>query len=153
MYDNPNLPRKTIFNLHINRETKHTGCRNNTPNNSSQKGNKSKLAKHNPQSRSQSIDSWLYIHQKMMIIIIITNLYFSAIHRAIYGCPCSSAVKNLLANAGDRRDTGSIPGPERSPGVGNGNSFLYSCLENSVVREAWRGTVHGLAKSRTRLSH
>ena len=28
-------------------------------------------------------------------------------------------VKNLLANAGDIRDTGSIPGPGRSPGEGN----------------------------------
>ena len=39
-------------------------------------------------------------------------------------------VKNLLANAGDIRDTGSIPGPGRSPGEGNGNPLQYSCLEN-----------------------
>ena len=30
-------------------------------------------------------------------------------------------VKNPLANVGDTRDTGSIPGLGRSPGVGNGN--------------------------------
>ena len=30
-------------------------------------------------------------------------------------------VKNLLANTGDLRDTGSIPGLGRSPGEGNGN--------------------------------
>ena len=30
-------------------------------------------------------------------------------------------VKNLPANAGDIRDMGSIPGSERSPGLGNGN--------------------------------
>ena len=29
-------------------------------------------------------------------------------------------VKNLLANAGNIRDEGSIPGSERSPGEGNG---------------------------------
>jgi len=29
-------------------------------------------------------------------------------------------VKNLLANAGDVRDLGSIPGSERSPGEGHG---------------------------------
>ena len=32
-------------------------------------------------------------------------------------------VKNLPANAGDARDSGSIPGLRRSPGVGNGNSL------------------------------
>ena len=33
-------------------------------------------------------------------------------------------VKNLPANAGDIRDVGSIPGPERSPGGGHGNALL-----------------------------
>ena len=32
-------------------------------------------------------------------------------------------VKNLPANAGDMRDTGSIPGSGRYPGEGNSNSF------------------------------
>ena len=32
-------------------------------------------------------------------------------------------VKNPPANAGDTEDADSIPGSERSPGVGNGNSF------------------------------
>ena len=59
-------------------------------------------------------------------------------------------VKNLPANAGDIRDTGSIPGSGRSPGVGNGNPLCYSCLENPMARGAWR--VHGFAKSQTRLS-
>ena len=30
-------------------------------------------------------------------------------------------VKNLPANAEDTRDTGSIPGLGKSPGIGNGN--------------------------------
>ena len=42
--------------------------------------------------------------------------------------------KNPPANAGDAGDTGSIPGMERSPGKGNGNPLLYSCLENSMDR-------------------
>ena len=61
-------------------------------------------------------------------------------------------VKNPPANAGDIRDTGSIPGSGRSPGEGNGNPLQYSCLENSMDRGAWRAIVHGEAKSRPRLS-
>ena len=52
-------------------------------------------------------------------------------------------VKNLPANA---VDTGSIPGLGRSPGVGNGNPLLYSCLENSMDREARKAMAHGVAK-------
>ena len=51
-------------------------------------------------------------------------------------------VKNLLANAGDVRDTGSVPGSGRSPGEGNGNPLQYSCLDNLMDRGAWRATVH-----------
>ena len=58
-------------------------------------------------------------------------------------------VKNLPFNAGD---PGSIPGWGRSPGEGNGSPFQYSCLENPMDRGAWWVTVHGVTKSRTRLS-
>jgi len=40
----------------------------------------------------------------------------------------------------------------RSPGEGNGNPLQYSCLENPIDRGAWQATVHGVAKSQTRLS-
>ena len=43
-------------------------------------------------------------------------------------------VKNLSANTGDIRDADSVPGPERSPGGGNGNLLQYPCLENPVDR-------------------
>ena len=56
--------------------------------------------------------------------------------------------KNLPANAGHE---GSIPGSERSPGEGNGNSLQYSCLGNPIDRGAWQATVHGVTKSQTRL--
>ena len=59
-------------------------------------------------------------------------------------------VKNLPANAGD---AGSIPGPERSPGGGNGNPLQYSCLEIPMDRGAWRATVRGVSESRTRLGN
>ena len=58
-------------------------------------------------------------------------------------------VKNPSANAGDTRDMGFIPESGRSPGVGNGNSLQYSCLENSIDRGAWWDTVHGVTESRT----
>ena len=61
-------------------------------------------------------------------------------------------VKNLPANAGESRDTGSIPESGRSLGVGNGNPLQYSCLENSMDRGAWRATVHGVTESQTQLS-
>ena len=61
-------------------------------------------------------------------------------------------VKNSPANAGDSEDTGSIPELERSPGVGNGNPLQYSCLKNSMDREAWQATVPGVVKSQIRLS-
>ena len=60
-------------------------------------------------------------------------------------------VKNLPANAGDIRDAGSIPGSQRPPGEGNGNPLQYSCLENSMDREAWQTTVHKVANGQTGL--
>ena len=50
--------------------------------------------------------------------------------------------KNPPANAGDARDTGSIPGSGRSPGEGDGNPLQDTCLENSMDRGAWWATIH-----------
>ena len=44
-------------------------------------------------------------------------------------------VKNPPTNAGDIRDTGSIPESGKSPGRGHGNSLQYSCLENPWIEE------------------
>ena len=49
-------------------------------------------------------------------------------------------------------NVGSIPGWGRSPGKGNGNPLQYSGLGNPMDREAWWATVHGVAKSWTRVS-
>ena len=68
------------------------------------------------------------------------------------GFPGGAVVKNPPANAGDARNVGLIPGLGRFPGVGNGNSFQYSCLENSMDRGAWWAIVHGVAQSQTGLN-
>ena len=74
--------------------------------------------------------------------ILNLNLY-------LVGFPGGSVVKNLPANAGDM---GLIPGTGRSPGDRNGIPLQHSCLEDPMDREAWWGTVHGVAKSRTQLN-
>ena len=49
-------------------------------------------------------------------------------------------------------DPGSTPGRGRSPGEGNGHPLQCSCLESPVDRGTWGAIVHGVTKSRTRLS-
>ena len=50
------------------------------------------------------------------------------------GFPGGEVVKNPSANAGDSRDSVSIPGSGRSTGVGN--LLMYTCLENLMDRRA-----------------
>ena len=61
----------------------------------------------------------------------------------------ASDSEESVCNVGDVR---SIPGLGRSSGEENGNLLQYSCLGNSMDRGAWQATVHGVAKSQTRLS-
>ena len=56
------------------------------------------------------------------------------------------------ASAYNAGDPGLIAGSGKSPGEGNDNPLQYSCLENTMDGGAWLATVHGVAKSRTRLS-
>ena len=68
------------------------------------------------------------------------------------GFPGATEVKNPPADAADVGEEGPILGLGRSPGGGNSNLLQYSCLGNPTDRGAWRATVHGVAKSRTRRS-
>ena len=74
----------------------------------------------------------------------------------------SSTFSSLKLNGSDRKasvcnagDPGSIPGLGRSPGEGNGSPLQYSCLEIPMDRGPLGlpgFSVHGVAKSQTRLS-
>ena len=76
-------------------------------------------------------------------------MYFFFLFFCILGLPGGSEVKTSACNLGD---PGSIPGSGRSPGEGNVNPFQYSCLENLMEGGAWWATVHGVARSQTRLN-
>jgi len=81
------------------------------------------------------------------------SLYtFWSNHSVSWASLVAPSVKNLPANAGDTRDTDSLPGLRRSPGEGNGNPLQYPCLENPMDRGVWWAPVHGVAKSQARLS-
>ena len=56
-------------------------------------------------------------------------------------------VKKLPANAGDIRNTGSIPVLARPAGEVPGNPFQYPYLENPMDGGAWRAAVQGVAGS------
>ena len=68
------------------------------------------------------------------------------------GLPQWVSSKESVCIAGDTGDMSLIPGLGRSLGGGNGNALQYSCLKNRLATEAWWATVHGVTKSRTRLS-
>ena len=67
----------------------------------------------------------------------------------IHGLPGGLDSKKSACCAGD---PGLIPGSGGSCGEGNGNPLQYPYLENSMDREVWWATVHGVAKSWTQLS-
>ena len=74
------------------------------------------------------------------------HVYFQAMFFSGYICfPGGSNGKESACNTGD---VGSVPELGRSPGEGNSYPLQYSGLENSIDREAWWATVHGVAKSR-----
>ena len=64
----------------------------------------------------------------------------------------AQTIKNPPARVGDTGDMGTIPGSGRS-GIENGNPLQYCCLENSMDREAWRATVHGVTNNLTHGAH
>ena len=82
----------------------------------------------------------------------ISGLYFVPFDYT-YVFHLTSGGLDVKESACNVEDPGSAPGLGRFPGEGNGNTFQYSCLENSIVRGAWWPTVHGVTKSQTRLGN
>ena len=83
-----------------------------------------------------------------MRLTLFVFFYFSG--AGCGGFPNALVGKETTCSAGDAGDTGdvsSIPGSGRSPGVGNGNPFQYSCLKNPMEEEPGRLQSMGLQKS------
>ena len=89
---------------------------------------------------ASQVGTWVCLYE------IILFLVKCCVHLWI---PGGSDGKESACNAGDPR---SIPSLGRSPGEGNVSPLQCSCLENSMDRGAWQGTVHGVTKSRTWVS-
>ena len=61
------------------------------------------------------------------------------------------AVGQNYANLGGSRDAASIPGSRRSPGVRKWKTTPILLPKNSMNREAWWATIHGVELQRVRL--
>ena len=81
-----------------------------------------------------------------------SQVVFIHIQSIIWASQVALVVKDLPANAGELRDTGSIPGSGRYPGEWHGNPLKYYCPENSIDRGAWWAIVHGATKNWIQLS-
>ena len=86
----------------------------------------------------------------ILIMTVHESLKFIYLYlKIVHGFPGGSEGKASACNAGD---LDLIPGSGKSLGEGNASQPQYPCLENPMDRGAWWATVHGVVKSRTRLS-
>ena len=74
-------------------------------------------------------------------------LLWAILSLSIQGFQVVPVVKNTSANAGDVRDTGSVPGLGRSPGGGHGNPSGIPAWE--ILRTEGPGRLHSCTKSDT----
>ena len=79
-----------------------------------------------------------------------TNMNYNWINHSWYGSYSVSDGKESAYNAGD---PGLIAESGRSPGEENGNPLQNSCLENSMDRGVSQAIVHGVTRSKIRLSN
>ena len=103
--------------------------------------------------------SWRFFHHELKSVYITERwpyllsswlvIQINMVSRIYEGFPGGSDGKASACNVGD---LGLIPGLERSYGEGHGHPLQYSCLENPMDRGVGQAAVHGVAKSRARLS-
>ena len=108
-----------------------------------------KWSSHHSQQESLKCSTWMQPQKRQNDLCSFPRQTIQYHNNPSLCFPGGSEVKAFACKAGD---PGSIPGLGRSPGEGKGNLLQYSCLENPTDRGAWQVTVHGVAKSRTRLS-
>ena len=98
-------------------------------------------------SRIYKNNIFLYFKWKKNFIFTYPEENFSNILVKMWGSHKTGASdgKESTCNA----DLGSIPGFRRSPGEGNGNPLLYSCLKNLMGRGVWQATVHKVTENWT----
>ena len=82
----------------------------------------------NPQSKNKCALKFCPPYHLCFILLYIHNICRTIF---LWASQVALVVKNLLANAGDIRDVGSVLAIRRSPGGWNGNPLQYSCLENT----------------------
>ena len=88
-----------------------------------------------------------YLKPKFLLWNPDVNIYLiSSEHLLLRASQVVQLAKNPPANAGDK---GLIPGFDRPPGVGNGNSLQYSYLGNPMGRGPWSAVVYWVTKSQT----
>ena len=92
----------------------------------------------------------LQFHSHLTLMHRCGSLLDPILSTLLNGLLCSLNGEEFACNAGDQ---GLIPGLGRSSGEGNGNPLHYSCLENPMDTGDWQATVHGVAKSQTRLNN
>ena len=77
----------------------------------------------------------------------VTQVQTCSLMHILRASQVAPVVKNLPADAGDVRDTGSVLRLGRSPGEGHGNLLQYSYVEKPMDRGAWQAMVHRVTKS------
>ena len=105
------------------------------------------------------VGNWIYVCEAQRRELHLRNVsvwdypqsLVTSSHLFVQGFSDGSVVKNLPANEEDTRDSSSVSGSGRFPRR-KWHPLQYSCLENPTDRGAWWVTVHGLTKSRTRLT-
>ena len=94
----------------------------------------------------------------MFVVVLLVRVRYQkctkfALLRHWLNCGASPGGSDGEESACNVGDPGLIPGLERCAGEGKGYPLQFSCLENPMGREAWQATIHGVAKSWTRLSN